>query len=152
MCSPSHSVGFSSVHMLYQVVHGFLNVHTLFTLHFIINTHIFWTIYFLMIVIFFLQHHCRNCGEIFCNACSDNTMSLPSSAKPVRVCDDCHVFLVGRYSVVQWSEVKRSEAWPHHGLNYLFDFQWSSRFPPMCIAIQKAKIIAHNLESCFTEV
>ncbi|PNF23375.1 RUN and FYVE domain-containing protein 2 [Cryptotermes secundus] len=47
------------------------------------------------------RHHCRNCGEIFCNACSDNTMSLPSSAKPVRVCDDCHVFLVGRYSVVQ---------------------------------------------------
>ncbi|XP_069702850.1 RUN and FYVE domain-containing protein 2 isoform X1 [Periplaneta americana] len=47
------------------------------------------------------RHHCRNCGEIFCNACSDNAMSLPSSAKPVRVCDDCHVFLVGRYSVVQ---------------------------------------------------
>ncbi|XP_050296605.1 RUN and FYVE domain-containing protein 2 isoform X2 [Anthonomus grandis grandis] len=35
------------------------------------------------------KHHCRNCGEIFCNACSDNSMSLPSSAKPVRVCDDC---------------------------------------------------------------
>lgn len=51
-----------------------------------------------------MQHHCRNCGEIFCNACSDNTMLLPSSAKPVRVCDDCHVFLVGRYSVVQWTE------------------------------------------------
>ncbi|PSN57597.1 RUN and FYVE domain-containing protein 2 [Blattella germanica] len=47
------------------------------------------------------RHHCRNCGEIFCNSCSDNTMSLASSAKPVRVCDDCHVFLVGRYSVVQ---------------------------------------------------
>ncbi|XP_066998946.1 RUN and FYVE domain-containing protein 2 [Anabrus simplex] len=45
------------------------------------------------------KHHCRNCGEIFCNACSDNTMALPSSAKPVRVCDECHIFLVGRYSV-----------------------------------------------------
>ncbi|KAK7794004.1 hypothetical protein R5R35_007438 [Gryllus longicercus] len=45
------------------------------------------------------KHHCRNCGEIFCNSCSDNTMSLPSSAKPVRVCDECHIFLVGRYSV-----------------------------------------------------
>ncbi|XP_031333068.1 RUN and FYVE domain-containing protein 2-like isoform X3 [Photinus pyralis] len=46
------------------------------------------------------KHHCRNCGEIFCNACSDNSMPLPSSAKPVRVCDDCHVQLVGRFSVM----------------------------------------------------
>nr|CAD7425196.1 unnamed protein product [Timema monikensis] len=46
------------------------------------------------------RHHCRNCGEIYCNSCSDNTMSLPSSARPVRVCDECHVFLVGRYSVM----------------------------------------------------
>ncbi|XP_049864256.1 RUN and FYVE domain-containing protein 2 isoform X1 [Schistocerca gregaria] len=45
------------------------------------------------------KHHCRNCGEIFCNKCSDNAMMLPSSAKPVRVCDECHVYLVGRYSV-----------------------------------------------------
>jgi len=44
------------------------------------------------------KHHCRNCGEIFCASCSDNTMSLPSSAKPVRVCDTCHVHLLQRYS------------------------------------------------------
>ncbi|XP_044018231.1 RUN and FYVE domain-containing protein 2 isoform X3 [Aphidius gifuensis] len=46
------------------------------------------------------KHHCRNCGKIFCNACSDNTIAMPNSAKPVRVCDECHVFLVGRYSVM----------------------------------------------------
>ncbi|XP_030751670.1 RUN and FYVE domain-containing protein 2 isoform X2 [Sitophilus oryzae] len=46
------------------------------------------------------RHHCRNCGEIFCNACSDNSMSLPSSAKPVRVCDDCNTLLIARYSVM----------------------------------------------------
>ncbi|XP_019864722.1 RUN and FYVE domain-containing protein 2 isoform X2 [Aethina tumida] len=46
------------------------------------------------------KHHCRNCGEIFCNSCSDNSMSLPSSAKPVRVCDDCNTLLMGRYSVM----------------------------------------------------
>ncbi|XP_018057429.1 PREDICTED: RUN and FYVE domain-containing protein 2-like [Atta colombica] len=47
------------------------------------------------------KHHCRNCGNIFCNACSDNTTVLPNSAKPVRVCDECYVFLVSRYSVVR---------------------------------------------------
>ena len=30
------------------------------------------------------KHHCRNCGGIFCDACSDNKMKLPSSAKPIR--------------------------------------------------------------------
>lgn len=44
------------------------------------------------------KHHCRNCGDIFCNECSDNKMPLPSSAKPVRVCDDCQTFLLQRYS------------------------------------------------------
>ncbi|XP_077504434.1 RUN and FYVE domain-containing protein 2 isoform X4 [Amblyomma americanum] len=44
------------------------------------------------------KHHCRSCGEIFCNACSDNTMPLPSSAKPVRVCDACQTVLLQRYS------------------------------------------------------
>ncbi|XP_063095657.1 RUN and FYVE domain-containing protein 2 isoform X2 [Cavia porcellus] len=40
------------------------------------------------------KHHCRNCGEIFCNACSDNELPLPSSPKPVRVCDSCHALLI----------------------------------------------------------
>ncbi|XP_044730878.1 RUN and FYVE domain-containing protein 2 isoform X2 [Chrysoperla carnea] len=46
------------------------------------------------------KHHCRNCGDIFCNSCSDNTMLLASSAKPVRVCDTCHITLVSRQSVI----------------------------------------------------
>ncbi|XP_067155856.1 RUN and FYVE domain-containing protein 2 isoform X6 [Apteryx mantelli] len=45
------------------------------------------------------KHHCRNCGEIFCNACSDNELPLPSSPKPVRVCDSCHAILIQRYCV-----------------------------------------------------
>ncbi|XP_032744740.1 RUN and FYVE domain-containing protein 2 isoform X2 [Rattus rattus] len=44
------------------------------------------------------KHHCRNCGEIFCNACSDNELPLPSSPKPVRVCDSCHAMLIQRCS------------------------------------------------------
>ncbi|XP_046562171.1 RUN and FYVE domain-containing protein 2-like isoform X3 [Haliotis rubra] len=44
------------------------------------------------------KHHCRNCGDIFCNECSDNKMPLPSSSKPVRVCDSCQALLLQRYS------------------------------------------------------
>ncbi|XP_059803275.1 RUN and FYVE domain-containing protein 2 isoform X2 [Hypanus sabinus] len=44
------------------------------------------------------KHHCRNCGEIFCNACSDNELPLPSSPRPVRVCDTCHALLLQQCS------------------------------------------------------
>uniref|UniRef100_A0A672SKF2 RUN and FYVE domain containing 2 n=1 Tax=Sinocyclocheilus grahami TaxID=75366 RepID=A0A672SKF2_SINGR len=44
------------------------------------------------------KHHCRNCGEIFCNTCSDNELPLPASPKPVRVCDTCHALLLQRCS------------------------------------------------------
>jgi len=42
------------------------------------------------------KHHCRNCGDVFCQRCSDNQMELPSHAKPVRVCDRCFSFLLER--------------------------------------------------------
>ncbi|CAH8619832.1 unnamed protein product [Heterobilharzia americana] len=45
------------------------------------------------------RHHCRNCGLIFCHECSSRKMTLPSSAKPVRVCDTCHALLLHRYNV-----------------------------------------------------
>ncbi|EPY87656.1 RUN and FYVE domain-containing protein 1 [Camelus ferus] len=44
------------------------------------------------------QHHCRNCGHIFCNTCSSNELALPSYPKPVRVCDSCHTLLLQRCS------------------------------------------------------
>ncbi|KAK9505062.1 hypothetical protein O3M35_009211 [Rhynocoris fuscipes] len=46
------------------------------------------------------KHHCRNCGDIFCNSCSDNFIPIPPSTKPVRVCDECHVRLFTEYSVI----------------------------------------------------
>ncbi|XP_015172609.1 PREDICTED: RUN and FYVE domain-containing protein 2 isoform X3 [Polistes dominula] len=46
------------------------------------------------------KHHCRHCGNIFCKNCSDNSMSLTDNSKQVRVCDECYVLLVGRYSVM----------------------------------------------------
>ncbi|XP_049634190.1 RUN and FYVE domain-containing protein 1 [Suncus etruscus] len=42
------------------------------------------------------KHHCRNCGHIFCNACSSNELALASYPKPVRVCDNCHTLLLQR--------------------------------------------------------
>jgi len=52
------------------------------------------------------QHHCRNCGDIYCNECSDQKMPLPSSARPVRVCDSCQTLLLRRYSA-NWNLSKR---------------------------------------------
>jgi hypothetical protein len=41
------------------------------------------------------RHHCRLCGDIFCDACSSHRVELPLEGsefeKPVRVCDFCHV-------------------------------------------------------------
>uniref|UniRef100_A0AAQ6A6H8 RUN and FYVE domain containing 1 n=1 Tax=Amphiprion ocellaris TaxID=80972 RepID=A0AAQ6A6H8_AMPOC len=44
------------------------------------------------------KHHCRNCGDIYCNNCSSNELALPSYPRPVRVCDMCHSLLLQRSS------------------------------------------------------
>ena len=40
------------------------------------------------------RHHCRLCGDVFCDACSSHRVTLPLEGaefdKPVRVCDTCH--------------------------------------------------------------
>ncbi|XP_043113287.1 RUN and FYVE domain-containing protein 1 [Puntigrus tetrazona] len=45
------------------------------------------------------KHHCRNCGDIYCNSCSSNELALPSYPRPVRVCDVCHSLLIQRSSI-----------------------------------------------------
>ncbi|CAF1377912.1 unnamed protein product [Rotaria sordida] len=37
------------------------------------------------------KHHCRNCGNVFCNSCANYYKTIPSLnlTRPVRVCRDC---------------------------------------------------------------
>ncbi|XP_005304169.2 protein RUFY3 isoform X4 [Chrysemys picta bellii] len=41
---------------------------------------------------------CKNCGGIFCEACSANELPLPSSINPECVCNTCHQQLIQQYS------------------------------------------------------
>lgn len=42
------------------------------------------------------RHHCRNCGHIYCAQCASQNYHLPSSKKPVRVCNTCYRELSSR--------------------------------------------------------
>ncbi|XP_076363019.1 uncharacterized protein LOC143253288 isoform X2 [Tachypleus tridentatus] len=39
------------------------------------------------------KHHCRHCGNIFCQECSSKVAMIPSAKKPLRVCDLCYNLL-----------------------------------------------------------
>lgn len=50
----------------------------------------------LRMMIVSLQHHCRQCGNIYCNDCSSKTIATAASKKPVRVCNACYTDLSQR--------------------------------------------------------
>ncbi|KAG8383724.1 hypothetical protein BUALT_Bualt04G0043600 [Buddleja alternifolia] len=47
-----------------------------------------------------LAHHCRNCGDIFCDKCTQGRIALTADeqAQPVRVCDGCMAEVTQRLS------------------------------------------------------
>ncbi|XP_057981801.1 protein FREE1-like isoform X2 [Malania oleifera] len=49
---------------------------------------------------FVRKHHCRNCGEIFCDKCTQGRVALTADelAEPVRVCDQCMAEVTQRLS------------------------------------------------------
>lgn len=49
---------------------------------------------------FVRRHHCRNCGDIFCDKCTHGRIALTAdeSAQPVRVCDRCMAEVTQRLS------------------------------------------------------
>ena len=69
------------------------------------------------------KHHCRACGNVFCNskiniaflmfifskACSANKLALPSFMyfDPVRVCDKCFGSLEGKNRILSISHINR---------------------------------------------
>ncbi|KAK9284171.1 hypothetical protein L1049_023339 [Liquidambar formosana] len=49
---------------------------------------------------FVRKHHCRNCGDIFCDKCTQGRIALTADeeAQPVRVCDRCMAEVTQRLS------------------------------------------------------
>lgn len=49
---------------------------------------------------FVRRHHCRNCGDIFCDKCTNGRIALTAdaNAQPVRVCDRCMAEVTQRLS------------------------------------------------------
>ncbi|TKY57615.1 WD repeat and FYVE domain-containing protein 3 [Spatholobus suberectus] len=56
----------------------------------------------------FEQHHCRNCGDIFCDKCTRGRIALTAdeNAQPVRVCDRCMAEVTQRLSNAKESSSK----------------------------------------------
>ncbi|XP_004500928.1 protein FREE1 [Cicer arietinum] len=57
---------------------------------------------------FIRKHHCRNCGDIFCDKCTHGRIALTTdeNAQPVRVCDRCMAEVTQRLSSAKESSNK----------------------------------------------
>ncbi|KAI3796998.1 hypothetical protein L1987_39686 [Smallanthus sonchifolius] len=62
------------------------------------------------------KHHCRNCGDIFCDKCTHGRIALTSeeNAPQVRVCDSCMVEVTHRLSSAKETAASRSSGFQSH--------------------------------------
>ncbi|KAM0008803.1 putative chromatin regulator PHD family [Helianthus debilis subsp. tardiflorus] len=62
------------------------------------------------------KHHCRNCGDIFCDKCTHGRIALTSeeNAPQVRVCDRCMIEVTHRLSSAKEAAASRSSGLQSH--------------------------------------
>lgn len=67
---------------------------------------------------FVRRHHCRNCGDIFCDKCTQGRIALTAdeNAQPVRVCDQCMAEVTQRLSTVNETTQRISGLQSHDDL------------------------------------
>ncbi|KAJ4963005.1 hypothetical protein NE237_022944 [Protea cynaroides] len=67
---------------------------------------------------FVRKHHCRNCGDIFCDKCTHGRIALTAdeNAQPVRVCDRCMAEVTQRLSSAKESASKPAGLQSHEDL------------------------------------
>ncbi|XP_042494699.1 protein FREE1-like [Macadamia integrifolia] len=67
---------------------------------------------------FVRRHHCRNCGDIFCDKCTHGRIALTAdeNAQPVRVCDRCMAEVTQRLSSAKESAIKPAGLQSHEDL------------------------------------
>ncbi|GFU79005.1 FYVE and coiled-coil domain-containing protein 1 [Trichonephila clavipes] len=82
------------------------------------------------------KHHCRQCGRIFCHACSNNWLLTPASRRQIRVCNECymqHIEIktdVRRDSNVQYYDESEDEAVDDLSMNLNRSSSFSSEIHP----------------------
>ncbi|KAJ7957894.1 FYVE zinc finger [Quillaja saponaria] len=67
---------------------------------------------------FIRKHHCRNCGDIFCDKCTHGRIALTAdeNAQPVRVCDRCMAEVAQRLSNAKEAASKPAGLQSHEDL------------------------------------
>ena len=67
---------------------------------------------------FLRRHHCRNCGDIFCDKCTQGRTPLTAdeNAQPVRVCDRCMAEVSQRLSNAKETTTKSAGVHTHEDL------------------------------------
>lgn len=67
---------------------------------------------------FLRRHHCRNCGDIFCDKCTHGRIALTAeeNAQPVRVCDRCMAEVTQRLTNAKETACKPAGLQSHEDL------------------------------------